>query len=102
ETIPDAGTSPAPPRPRIPRPRLLSAPPRPPEGVYIRGLVTLKCRVLAVGRLEDCAVMTSDGRDPDPRLAELFRIWAPTARLEPPTFEGRPVEVPYVFNFNFK
>src|SRR5689334_19868527 len=59
---PDAGTSPAlPPGKVLKRPRLLSAPPRPPEGLHIRGLVSLKCRVLAAGRLEDCVVLTSDG-----------------------------------------
>ena len=105
EPAPDAGPSVAPAYPQegLKRPILLTPPPHVPTGLVIRGRVMVKCRVLVAGLLEDCAVLTFDGNPADPRLVGVIRSWAATARLEPAkTSEGKPVEVPYVFNFNFR
>jgi hypothetical protein len=102
ESPPDAGTSDPPALTEgVTRPRLLTGPPRL-HGLYVRGLVLVKCRVLVNGLLEDCAIMTPDGNPAQPALVEIIRDWAARARLEPATFEGKPVEVPYVFHFNFR
>ncbi|MGZ6099137.1 MAG: hypothetical protein ACXWLL_12120 [Myxococcaceae bacterium] len=84
---PDAGTPlvPAYPQVGLKRPTLLTAPPQVPNGLSIRGRVMVKCRILVTG------------------LLEVIRRWAASARLQPAeTSGGKPVEVPYVFNFNFR
>ncbi len=103
EPVTDAGTSP----PGISgegltRPQLLTKPPYPPPGVHIRGVVMVKCRVLVIGRLENCTVISVDGTPPNPFLVEMMRQWASTAQLYPARSKGEPVEVDYVFNFNYR
>ncbi len=102
---PDAGTPQAPAYPQegLKRPTLLTPPPHVPNGLSIRGRVMVKCRILVTGLLEDCEVLTFDGNPADPRLVGVIRRWAASARLQPAeTSEGKPVEVPYVFDFNFR
>ncbi|HSP19005.1 MAG TPA: hypothetical protein VLQ79_05810 [Myxococcaceae bacterium] len=92
DPAPDGGSPLVPLPQNFTRPVLLTRPPHVPEGLYIRGRVMVKCRILVSGLLEGCEVVTFDGNPADPRLASVIQSWAASARLQPATSDGKPVE----------
>jgi len=84
------------------RPHLLSPPPKPFAGVAIYGTVSVTCRILVTGFLDHCGAVTLDGKPAGQLAVKTIQDWVPSARLEPATLDGKPVEISYVFNFDFQ
>ena len=81
-------------------PELLSDPPRPPNGVRVRGVVRVTCNVRETGALDHCIVLPTGSTPADPVLQRMVDEWSAAARAKPAARHGEPVAIPFTFNFN--
>ncbi|RKH54558.1 energy transducer TonB, partial [Corallococcus llansteffanensis] len=63
----------------------------------VQGLMIVKCVITTEGKVERCRVIK-----PLPHMEQAVMDVLAASRYKPVTFQGRPVEVQYTFNFNLK
>lgn len=63
----------------------------------VHGMMIVKCKVLNDGTIEDCRVIKTL-----PFLGESVIKKLQSMRAKPGTFQGKPISIDYVFNFNFQ
>lgn len=63
----------------------------------VQGLMIVKCVITTEGKVERCRVIK-----PLPHMEQAVMDVLTASRYKPVTFQGRPVEVQYTFNFNLK
>ncbi len=87
------------------RPVLISGPGGTPYPQYtpqareagVEGLMIVKCTITAQGAVTSCQIIK-----PVPHLETAVLEWLAGAKYSPVTFQGRPQQVSYTFNFRFK
>jgi protein TonB len=63
----------------------------------VQGLMIVKCVITTEGRVQNCQIIK-----PLPHREGPVLSWLQEARYTPVTFQGKPQQVSYVFNFNLK
>jgi periplasmic protein TonB len=83
------------------RPELIAGPKRPEytrEALEARveGVMIVRCTITVAGKVENCRIIK-----PLPHLEQAVLDTLAKQKFKPVTFQGRPVNVDYVFNFRF-
>lgn len=63
----------------------------------VEGMMIVKCNVLTDGTVRNCRVLK-----PLPHLSEAVIARIQSMKVQPATFQGRPIAIDYVFNFQFR
>jgi periplasmic protein TonB len=63
----------------------------------VEGMMIVKCNVLTDGTVKNCRVLK-----PLPHLSEAVINRIQSMRVQPASFQGRPIAIDYVFNFQFR
>jgi protein TonB len=63
----------------------------------IEGMMVVKCVITTEGRVQHCQVIK-----PLAHMDQAVLEWLAGSTYSPVTFQGRPTQVSYVFNFSFK
>jgi protein TonB len=87
------------------RPVLQSSPNNKPAPDYTRearearvsGLMIVKCVITTEGRVQNCQIIK-----PIPHMEQAVLAWLQASKYSPVTFQGKPQQVSYVFNFNLR
>ena len=61
------------------------------------GLMIVKCTITIEGSVTNCQIIK-----PVPLMEAAVLSWLAAAKYHPVTFQGRPQQVSYVFNYRFK
>jgi protein TonB len=60
----------------------------------IQGLMIVKCVITVEGKVQNCQIIK-----PIPHMEGAVLSWLQASRYTPVTFQGKPQQVSYVFNF---
>jgi TonB family C-terminal domain len=60
----------------------------------VSGLMIVKCVITTEGRVQNCQIIK-----PIPHMEQPVLSWLQASRYSPVTFQGKPQQVSYVFNF---